>query len=372
MKMECFKLKRKFKDNKIIKKQITVMNVILRISSIFSFLFLLSNYNSFAQIKDNYTNQIDSLIKVTEPKFNGVILITQKGKTLYNKAYGFTNFETKKPLQLDSQFEIMSNTRQITAVLILKEVEKGLIDLKAPIKRYLPELKQTWADSVTVHQLLNHTHGIVDLEKPLLFKPGTEFKYGNLSYSLLGKIIETTSKKSYSEIVNAFFKELKMKNTFCYSKDKMTDVVSGHINTNNIFEKVTKSVITPESTASNGIISTAGDLAIWNQNLHHGKLLKSESYQLMFKYNITAQHGFFGKEKEGYGLGIRIIEKDAIKYVGHTGLGDGFSSVNIYFPENDLSMIVLENQSNDNMDLFYASEIKIRAILFKSDLFHQK
>ncbi|MBF4465301.1 serine hydrolase [Flavobacterium sp. LC2016-12] len=348
------------------------MNAITRFFPLLSIVFLFSNCNSFAQKKDNYAAKIDSLIKVADPKFNGVVLIAQNGKTLYNKAYGFENFETKKPLQLDSQFEIMSNTRQITAVLILKEVEKGLIDLQTPIKKYLPELKQTWADSVTVHQLLNHTHGIIDLEKPLLFKPGTEFKYGNLGYSLLGKIIEATSKKSYSEVANAFFKELKMKNTFCYSKDKMKDVVSGYINTNNKFERVEKTMITTESIASNGIISTVGDLAIWNQNLHKGKLLKPESYQLMFQYDITAQHGFFGKEKEGYGLGIRIIEKDVIKYVGHTGLGDSFSSVNVYIPKSDLSMIVLENQSNADMDLFYATEIKIRSILFKSDLVHPK
>jgi CubicO group peptidase (beta-lactamase class C family) len=345
------------------------MNAIFRVS--FLFVLLFSNYNSFAQ-KKNYAAQIDSLIKIANPKFNGVILIAKNGKTLYNKAHGFTNFETKEPLKLDSQFEIMSNTRQITAVLILKEVEKGLIDLQAPIKRYLPELNQTWANSVTVHQLLNHTHGIIDLEKPLLFKPGTEFKYGNLGYSLLGKIIEVTSKKSYSEIANAFFKQLKMKNTFCYSKDKMKDVVSGYINTNNTFELVEKIVITTESIASNGIISTVGDLAIWNQNLHKGKLLKPESYPLLFKYNITAQHGFFGKEKEGYGYGFRIIEKDAVKYVGHTGLGDGFSSVNLYFPESDVSLIVLENQMNENPDLFYASEIKIKNILFKSDLLYPK
>ena len=348
------------------------MNPIYRFSSLLSIIFLFSNCTSFAQKKDNYAAQIDSLVKVADPKFNGIILIAQNGKTLYNKAYGLENFETKKPLQLDSQFEIMSNTRQITAVLILKEVEKGLINLQAPIKKYLPEMKQSWADSVTVHQLLNHTHGIIDLGKPLLFKPGTEFKYGNLGYSLLGKIIEVTSKKSYSEIANAFFKQLKMNHTFCYSKDKMKDVVSGYINTNNTFEIVEKTVITPESIASNGIISTVGDLAIWNQNLHEGKLLKQESYTLLFKYNITAQHSFFGKEKEGYGYGFRIIEKDAVKYVGHTGLGDGFSSINLYFPESDVSLIVLENQMNEDSDLFYASESKIKNILFKSYLLHPK
>lgn len=344
------------------------MNPFFRLSALLSLAFLISNSHSFAQKKDSYPTQIDSLIKVADPTFNGVILIAKNGKTLYRKAKGFANFETKKPLKIDSQFEIMSNTRQITAVLILKEVEQGKIDLQAPIKKYLPEITQTWADTVTVHQLLNHTHGITDLGKPLLFKPGTEFKYGNVGYSLLGKIIENTTKKSYSEIANAFFKSLKMKNTFCYAPDKIQNLVSGYVNTNNTFEMVSKTVITSESIASNGIISTIDDLAIWNNNLHKGKLLKPETYSLLFKYTITAQHGFFGKEKVGYGYGFRIVEKESKKYVGHTGLGDGFSSINIYFPENDVSLIVIENQTNAQTDMFYATEIKIKAILLKSNL----
>jgi CubicO group peptidase (beta-lactamase class C family) len=341
------------------------MNSILRI---FSFLFLLLSCNSFAQKKDNYSVQIDSLIKISDPIFNGVVLISKNGKTVYNKAYGFTNFETKKRLKTDSQFEIMSNTRQITAVLILKEVEQGRIDLQAPIKKYLPELTQTWADSVTVHQLLNHTHGIINLQKPLLFKPGTDFKYGDLGYSLLGKIIESVTKKSYSKIANAFFSELKMKNTLCFSAAPIKNLVSGYINTNNSFKIISKTMITLESTSSNGIVSTTGDLAIWNKNLHKGKLLKPESYQLLFKYNITAQNSFFGKEKIGYGYGFRIVDNEPVKYVGHTGLGDGFSSVNLYFPESDVSLIILENQMNQNRDLFYASEIKIKNMLLKSNL----
>jgi CubicO group peptidase (beta-lactamase class C family) len=347
------------------------MNAIFRFSSLLLIL-LFSNCNSFAQKKDNYSAKIDSLIKVAEPQFNGVILISQNGKTLYTKAHGFSNFQTKKPLQLDSQFEIMSNSKQIAAVLILLEVEKGKIDLNAPIRKYLPELKQTWADSVTVHQLLNHSHGIVDLQKPLAFKSGTNFKYGDLSFGLAGKIVEFTSKKSYSEVANALFKKLKMKNTFVYSENKIQRLVSGYINKNNVFEIVKNSKITSEDLGADGIISTANDLAIWNNNLHKGKILKPQSYQLMTTSNINSQHNFFGKEKEGYGYGIRIIEKEPVKYIGHTGLGDGFSSVNLYFPESDVSLIVLENQMNDKSDLFYASEFKIKNLLLKSDLLHQK
>ncbi|MEO8236688.1 MAG: serine hydrolase domain-containing protein [Flavobacterium sp.] len=345
---------------------------ILRTSFLLSFIFLLSHCNSFSQKKDDFNSKTDSLIKVAEPKFNGVVLISKKGKTVYSKAQGFAYFDKKIPLTTNSQFEIMSNSKQIAAVLILKEYEKGRIDLQAPIKKYLPFLTQTWADSVTVHQLLNHTHGITDLKKALLFKLGTDFKYGNLSFNLLGKIVEFTSKKSYSEMAKALFKELNMKNTFCYSKDKTQHLVSGYINDKNVFQMVRTSQITPESLGADGIISTVNDLAVWNNNLHKGKILKPETYQLMIHYNIKAQHNLFGKEKEGYGYGIRIIDQENPKYMGHTGLGDGFSSVNLYFPESDVSLIILENQMNTNPDLFYNSEIKIKNILLKGDLLNPK
>ncbi|MRX68703.1 CubicO group peptidase, beta-lactamase class C family [Flavobacterium resistens] len=348
------------------------MNSIFKISSLLSIILIFSSCNSFAQKENNYSTKIDSLIQNTSPVFNGVILISKNGKTLYSKAKGVSDFETKKPLKLDNQFEIMSNSKLITAVLILLEVEKGKVELNASIKKYLPELTQTWADSVTVHQLLNHTHGIVDLQKPLAFKPGTRFGYGNLSYTLLTKIIEVTSQKSYSEMANALFKKLKMSSTYCYSKDKNQNLVTGYINSDGNFEKVTQTLITPENLGADGVVSTVNDLAIWNNNLHKGKILKPETYKSMLNYNITSQHNLFGKANEGYGYGIRIIEKEAFNYIGHTGLGDGFSSINLYFPESDISLIIMENQMNKNSDLFYISEFKIKNILLKSDLFITK
>lgn len=347
------------------------MNFLTKTLFLLPFVFLFSNCNSFAQKTENYATQIDSLIQNTSPIFNGVILISKNGKTLYSKAKGFANFETKKPLTLDSQFEIMSITRQITATLILKEVEQGKIDLNTPIKKYLPNLKQTWGDTITVHQLLNHSHGIIDLQKPLLFKPGTDFKYGNEGYPILGQILESVSKKTYSELANTLFKKLKMNNTFCYSENNNRNLVTGYMNNNNNLEKAQNNLITPYKVPSGGLISTVNDLLIWNNNLHKGKILKPESYKLMTSYTIQNQHNFFGKEKEGYGYGLRIIEKEPAKYLGHTGLGNGFSAVNLYFPESGISMIVLENQMPEDSNLFYASEFKIKNILFKSGLFNK-
>ncbi|MFW0738734.1 serine hydrolase domain-containing protein [Flavobacterium sp. T12S277] len=344
------------------------MNTIRKISTLLCFLLLFSNCNLVAQKKDKLSSQIDSILKKASPVFNGVVLISKKGKTIYSKAQGFENFETKKPLTLNSHFEIMSNSKQITAVLILLEVEKGKINLNAPIKKYLPDLTQSWADSVTVQQLLNHSHGITSLQKPLAFPPGTDFKYGDLSFSLLGKIVANTTKKSYSENANLLFKKLKMKNTFVYDAAKNQNIVLGYLNKNGVFESMKNSKITPESLGADGIVSTVNDLALWNENLHKGKILQPKTYPLMITSKITSQHNFFGKEKEGYGSGIRIIQKETVKYLGHTGLGDGFSSVNLYFPESETTVIILENQMNTEPNLFYASEFKIKNAVLNSNL----
>ncbi|MCV2483442.1 beta-lactamase family protein [Flavobacterium sp. SH_e] len=346
------------------------MNFIAKISLLLVLIF--ASCNSSAQKKEDYKKSIDSIIQNSNPKFTGVVLISKNGKALYSKVEGLSNFETKIPLKMDTQFEIMSNSKLIAAVLILLEVEKGKVDLNAPIKKYLPELNQTWADSVTVHQLLNHSHGIIDLQKPLAFKPGTDFKYGNLSFNLVAKIVEFSSKKSYRDVAESLFKKLKMNHTFCYSKDKEQNLATGYYNVKNQLEPDTSRQITDESLGADGIISTVSDLAIWNNNLHKGKILNPESYQLLTKNTILSQHNFFGKEKQPYGYGIRIVEEESVKYLGHTGLGDGFSAVNLYFPESDVSLIVSENQMPEDSNLFYASEFKIKNILLKSDLLSKK
>lgn len=350
------------------KKQTQKMKNILSTTSLFAILILFINCKSFAQKTNAYAAKIDSLIKTTAVRqFNGVILIAENGKTSYSKAYGFSNFDKKTVLHIDDQFEIMSNSKQIAAVLILKEVEKGTVDLQTPIKKYLPYLTQPWADSVTVHQLLNHTHGIVDVEKPLLFQPGTDFKYGNLSNILLGKIVAFSSKRTYSEMANELFRNLKMTNTFAYSKEKRNKVVSGHLNNENTFTVFNSTQIKEESIPADGIITTAKDLAIWNNKLHKGKILKPETYTLMTASTAFSQHDVFGKEKVGYGYGIRICENDKTKYIGHTGLGDGFASMNLYFPKKDLSVIVLENQMNEKFELCYYFGTEIKKIILKTE-----
>lgn len=342
--------------------------VVLKFFLLISIPFLMSS-NLFAFQKEDFSIKIDSLIHATIPRsFNGVILLSQKGKTKYLKAFGFSNFEKKIKLKTNDNFIIMSNSKQITAVLILKEVEKGTIDLHSPIKKYLPYLKQRWADTVTVHQLLNFSAGITEIDSPLIFKPGTDFKYGNTCYVLLGKIIEKVKGRSYIKVANDLFKELQMYNTTCRENGKKQNVVLGYNNTNNSLELIENQQENNEMVPAAGIISNVKDLNSWDSKLHKGKILKPETYHLMTDYSITAQHSAFGAEKIGYGYGVRISDKTPIKYIGHTGCGSGFVSFKIYFPELDVDLVVLENQSNDNMDLMYDFEVKLKEIILNSYL----
>lgn len=339
-------------------------------SKLFLFVALFGSIFSFGQISNELTSKIDSLIQMENPRiFNGVILITQNGKPVYEKAHGFADFEKKIPLKFDDQFKIMSNSKLFTSVLVLQEFEKGKIDLQAKISQYLPELLQSWKDSITVHQLLNHTHGIDEVERPLFFKPGTDFKYGNVSNILLGQILEKVTGKSYKELADNLFKKLKLKNTFCYSFENENHLVSGYSLKNNQPEMVTNGKHVLDIPAA-GIISNAHDLASWSYKLHHGKILKNKTYQLLVNPSAMSQHNVFGSEKMGYAYNIRVAEQNGVKFIGHTGLGDGFAALNVYFPEQDLSLIILENVMGENSDNWYFYETEIKNLVVESIISH--
>lgn len=102
-----------------------------------------------------------------------VIRIDQKGETVFNKAYGYADLESEKPMQTDSLFRIYSMTKAITTIAALQLVEDGLINLDAPISDYLPEFAdvqvranpeatETRAPSraPTVRDLITHASGL--------------------------------------------------------------------------------------------------------------------------------------------------------------------------------------------------------------------
>lgn len=308
-----------------------------------------------------YSKWIDSLILANSAKpFNGIIRITQNEKTIYSKISGYSDIEKKKVLKLNDQFVIGSISKQFTAVLVLREFDKGRLDLHTPIHRYLPDLTQGWADTVTVHHLLTHTHGITQIDRPTMFKAGTQFSYSQIGYDLLAQIVQKTSGKSFAILSKELFKECGMRHTCHPDIKSYPDLVKGY--TENEYGKI---VYEQESfknyVAAGSFLSTVEDLNRWNTLFYNGKLLKKETMNLLEtkQPGATRDHPIFGTT--AYGYGITIDTSEDLLQLGQTGFAPGFVSMSFYFPKTKTSVVVLENIAYDTDDLkktfYYHTEI---------------
>ena len=306
---------------------------------------------SFAQNIDNTTSRLDTLLNAVEVRpFNGVILIKQQGKVLYENALGFADYDKKIPNKMENEFVLLSNSKQITAVLILMAADDGLLQLENPIGQYLPTLSMPWANVITVHQLLNHSSGLDAADKPLLFEPGASFKY--------------------ADIATALFNKLGLKHTYVPNAYNQQNLIIGKKMIEGELPQLIDSVIiAPHKIPAAGIVSTVSDLSTWVELLHTGEILSDTIYQKLIHYNITAQHVAFGPQKIGYSCGLRIDDLNEPVYYGHTGTSpdQGFTSFTLWFPKSQTSVVVLENCAYDNMDVNYYYEAQIRAIMTQSN-----
>lgn len=316
--------------------------------------------SGFGQI-NNISNGVDALLlKKTDKSFNGVVLIKNNKKKIYQKVIGFSDFENKTLLANNDLFVVGSISKQFTAVLTLMEFEKKHLELHVPIRNYLPELKQSWADTVTVHHLLTHMHGIKEIDKPLLFAAGSQFMYSQIGYDLLAQIIEKTSGKKFSELSKEMFEKCGMKHTFHPDYKTNIKFCKGYTKVENgVFEFEENTF--QNYPAAGSFISNAEDLVVWNNCFFEGKLLKKSTMNLLLTKHKGAvrNHPIFGITEYGYGVTINTSE-DKLQY-GQTGFSPGFVSMNFYFPKKKLSAVVLQNIVNDPDDLkktfYYHTEI---------------
>ncbi|MFN8284537.1 MAG: serine hydrolase domain-containing protein [Chitinophagales bacterium] len=334
-------------------------------------LFVLIAQQSIAE--NNYSKHIDSLVKTNSVRpFNGVILITQHEKPVYSKVVGFSNFDKHTLFTLDSRFVIGSISKQITAVLVLRELDKNHLELDDPISIYLPELTQEWKDSVTIKQLLNHTSGIVKETLPLAFSAGTQFSYSDFGYELLRRIIEKSSGKTYETLVSELFKICKMTNSSYPTKATKKTLVTAYAKSTDTTMLTENETFKYNYIAAGLLISTANDLIKWNDFLHHGKLFSDSIYHVMMTETSLRHHPIWGDVS--YGYGIQFTHNDGITEYGHSGYIPGYISMDFYYPETKTSVVVLENidwKDYDFTQTFHFENL-IRNIVRESNLVKKK
>lgn len=328
--------------------------------SILLFISIAFIATGFSQTKEA---KIDKLLN---EKFNSntsgaTILISQKGKTIYRKAFGQANLEHGVKMTPENVFEIGSMTEQFTAVSILMLVEQGKIKLTDEITKFISDYP-THGHKITVHHLLNHTSGIKSYtrmrklfavarndmkplelikffrDEPMDFNPGEKYKYNNSAYVILGYIIEKTTGISYAEYVQKnIFSPLNMTNSTYASHTKLIkNRASGYRNRNGYQNATYISFTLPY--AGGSLMSTIDDLNTWQQALTNSKLLKKETLQKAHT-NYTLNNG--EKINYGYGWNIKTISKN-VSYE-HGGSIFGFKSMGVYIPSTDVYVVILTN-----------------------------
>jgi len=306
-----------------------------------------------------FSAQAEKLISrhVASGTFSGVVLIADHGKPVFRKAVGLANREWNRPMTPQTVFRIGSTTKTFTAAAILRLAERGQLKLDDPIAKYYPAAPTAWA-AITLRELLTHSSGIPDFvatngfirgparldmspqalvdlvrDKPLEFTPGSKFHYSNTGYILLGLVIETVSGRSYAdELTETLLRPLGLKHT---AYDRIDEIVPERASGYWLDDGVWKNArfMTPASTYASGALrSTADDLLAWDQALHVGKVLSPPSFEAMFK-----DYG------HGYGLGSFIEMRHGHRLWEHGGNLAGFCSAFEYYPDDGVTVIVLDN-----------------------------
>ena len=239
--------------------------------------------------------------------FTGAVLVAIDGKPVLRRAVGEANREWHIANTVDTRFRIGSATKTFTAVAVLRLVDEGKIALDDPVAKYVPNLPQAWT-GVTIRMLLSHTSGVPDYvsaptfkdrearlvqtpqgllalvrERPLVFAPGTGWRYSNTGFVLLGAVIEKVSGRSYADhLREEFFEPLDMADTGYETEDAViARRASGYMRTRDGW--AAGPFIAPSSAyAAGALYSTVGDLLKWDQALYGDRLVSKAGRDLLF------------------------------------------------------------------------------------------
>lgn len=307
---------------------------------------------------------IDSLARNVFKEENGpggVIMVSQNGKVIYNKAFGLANIELNTRMQTHQVFQLGSMTKQFTAVAILMLAEQKKLTISDPIAKHIPDYPN--GANITIHHLLTHTSGLKDYTKmnalreieekdltprelvdffknePAEFAPGDKFVYNNSGYVILGYLIEILSGQTYENYIQKnIFEKLGM-----YNSQYASDVaviknraygyrkgVNGYVNKNKISFNI--------AYAAGALMSTVSDLSIWQNALHQNRLLKAETIKSAFmRYQLN------NGEEYTYGYGWHLKKINGFDSREHGGSIFGFKSMAVYLPEQDIYIVALSN-----------------------------
>ena len=332
------------------------------------YIVLISNpcfAQSIVKTLDNYINTY-----YENGDFNGCVLVAEKGKVIFEKAYGYTDYTTSNTLTTDYQFRLASVSKQYTAMVIMILKERGALQYDDKVNFYLKNFPY---DNISIRNLLNHTSGLPDygnlLEQywdfditnrsvasnrdvyallikyvPLLeFYPGDDFQYCNTGYVVLSLLVEEITNQSFQSFLSKnIFSPLEMTNSYVNPLDGKLD---NHHRAKGFTNKLDGTgYIAYDWNYQNGmygdggVISTIQDLLLWDKALRSEKIVKNSTLQEAFTQVVLND----GSTRE-YGFGWSVIKQDSAIIVAHGGGWLGYTTGILRDLSTDQTVIQLCN-----------------------------
>ena len=314
--------------------------------------------------------------------------VEQGDQVIFEGAAGFASTEDKTPATATDQYRIASTTKTFTSVLVLQQVDDGVLTLEDTVSHRLDDpvvAKIPYVDEITVRQLLNHSSGVYDwfddnspfwqdayfgegadwtkvwTPQELLayldgdkqdpyFAPGKGVHYSNAGYYLLGMILEQATGKSYADLLHAgITKKLGLTGTVYGATEPMpADVADAYHLIEGALVNVSTIHLSAYGSAA-AIISTTQDLNRFIDAILGGELMKPATLDEMLTFGPSDHPGYDA------GLGIVRWTTPDGKVIGHSGDGPGCSARMYQLEKSDLSVVLLANigGNDESVDATY-------------------
>jgi CubicO group peptidase (beta-lactamase class C family) len=334
-----------------------------------------------------WNDKIDSLlIEFSKEKpYLGISVYTiQNDSIQFAAAEGFPWPKSKAYVGVDyHQYRIASISKSMTSYALMQMVQSNHIHLDSSIYSYgIDYPKKKW--DITVRQLANHTAGIrgykqgefystvnfesvseaikVFAEDPLAFEPGTKYMYSSFGYNLLSHVMERAAGVPYLELMDSLvFLPIGLERTQpeFENKSKQRSTYGYYVYFRNGEMKKERFVNNSIKWAGGGFISSAKDVAIFGNYVHHHSEIDDSLKGEFFTENIV------GEDSTSYGLGW-VVKTDihGQPWIGHTGGGVGASAILATYPQDSLSITILCNTSGLNLKVLSA---QIRDVLLSNE-----
>jgi CubicO group peptidase (beta-lactamase class C family) len=291
------------------------------------------------------------------------VAIERHGQVIYQKGFGFSDVENKVRVTPDTVFPIGSITKTMTGLAINQLIAAGKVDLDAPVGRYVPDLPEP-ARSAKLRFLLDHVSGLINYtevpgfpndsqapitrqgvvqwfdSRPLLFAPGSRWSYTNSGFYLLGLVIEAVSGETYADYLRQHeFEPFGMTHTSLTSWEPiLPNRAHGYRRGTTGLENAPRyDPLYPF--AAGAVLSTSGDLLKYRRGVFgDGPTPQKLRAQLLLRDSLP--DGLLLP----YSLGSLVFtEFEGHRRIGHPGDISGFSAQYSYYPDDDLTIVILTN-----------------------------